>query len=1269
MKNVEDLYPLTPLQGGMLFHSLMAPESGVYVNQVSCALPADVDPGLFRQAWEQLVERPPVLRTAFLWDGLEEPLQVVRKTVALPWRELDWRGLAAAEVERRFEELRQEERHTPLALTKAPLLRLTLVRADGGFRFLWTFHHLLLDGWSLPLLVRDLVTVYGALRQGRTPALPPARPFSDYVAWLQKRPAGKAEPFWRRELAGFTAPNALGGILTGTGEAAGTAEHRVPLSREVTAALQALAAKHGVTLQTVTQGAWGLLLSRYSGEDDVVFGGVVSGRPAALPGVEAMVGMFVNTLPVRVRVDGAEPLSAFLRRVQERQLARQDFEPSPLMEIQRWSGAAAGSPLFETLYVFENYPDAGEAAPGGLRLGDLRTYESTNYPLTLAVLLTADGVTLQLTSDRARVAAGAAPRLLRHLAALLAAMAEGTDVPLARLPLMGEAERHQLLYEWSDTAAPFPAEEALHDLFAEQAALRPDAVAVEQGEETLTWGELRRRAGRLARRLAALGLRPEERVAVFAERTPDLIASLLGILEAGGAYLPLDPNDPPERLAWMFADAGASLLVAREAPGFEPPPGVRRVDPDPIAGGPEADPPRVQSTSLAYVMYTSGSTGKPKGVAVTHRGVARLVLGAGYADLGADQTWLQAGAVSFDASTLEIWAPLLNGGRLVLYPGRLGSLDDLGRVIAEHGVTSAWLTAGLFHEMVDRCLDGLRPLKQLLTGGDVVSPEHARRVLERHPGLTLIDGYGPTEATTFISCHRLDAPPRPGESVPIGRPIDNTTAYVLDDGLAPLPVGVEGELYAGGPGLARGYLGRPDLTADRFVPDPFGLTGERLYRTGDRARWRADGALEFLGRRDQQVKLRGFRIEMGEVEAALAESPGVGEAAVAARDDRSGDRRLVAYVVGDADFAELRASLRERLPDYMVPAAFVRLESLPLTTNGKVNRRALPAPVWHAGGEDYLAPRTPVEEILAGVWAELLGVERVGADADFFELGGHSLLATRVTSRLRAVLGVELPLRDLFEAPTLAGLAARVEAARRANALPPAPPLLPVSHEGALPLSFAQERLWFIDQLQPGSPLYNVTAALRAEGPLDSRVLALTFGEVARRHEALRTVFAESDGAPVQVILPAEPFQLPVVDLSALPADAREEEARALAAAEAARPFDLARGPLLRALLVRLAESDHAVALTLHHIASDGWSLGVLVREVAALYEAFAARRPSPLPPLPVQYADFAVWQRSWLRGEVLEGEIGFWRCQLAGLPPFLALPTDRPRPAAQSYR
>ncbi|HEY2740280.1 MAG TPA: amino acid adenylation domain-containing protein, partial [Thermoanaerobaculia bacterium] len=739
----------------------------------------------------------------------------------------------------------------------------------------------------------------------------------------------------------------------------------------------------------------------------------------------------------------------------------------------------------------------------------------------------------------------------------------------------------------------------------------------------------------------------------------------------GGAYLPLDPALPAERLAWMLRDAGASRMVARGVPRIELPAGLQLLELEGDGPAPEVALPRVPAEALAYVMYTSGSTGTPKGVAVTHRNVVRLVRGAEYADLGPEQTWLQAAPVSFDASTLEIWAPLLNGGRLVLLPGQIGALDELAKVIAAHGVTSAWLTAGLFHEMVDGCLEGLRPLSQLLTGGDVVSPDHARRALAAQPGLTLIDGYGPTEGTTFTCCHRLTTAQMAAQmkaSIPIGRPIANAQVYVLDRHGAPVPVGAWGELCAGGEGLARGYLGRPDLTAERFVPDAFGEAGGRLYRTGDRVRRRQDGLLEFLGRFDDQVKIRGFRIEPGEIETVLAVLPGVREAVVLARSDRSpGDRRLVAYVVGDATPDTLREDLRARLPAHMVPAAFVVLPAFPLTPNGKVDRKALPAPESPRGEAVWMAPSGAVEELVAAIWTDVLGLDRVGAEDNFFALGGHSLLATRVVSRLRATFGIEVPMRRLFEAPTVSALARVVQESWAGE---PASPLVPVPPQRSLPLSFAQQRLWFLDRLEPGSGLYNIPLAVRLRGAVDPGLLRRIFAEVVRRHEVLRTTFDfdAQAGEPVQVI--AAPFlpELPVIDLVGLP-DLNARQAQSLAGAEAQRPFDLRAGPLLRLTLLRLAAEEHVLLITLHHIISDGWSTGVLLREIGVLGAAFAAGRPSPLPELPVQYADFAVWQRGWLQGAVLDEQLGAWTRRLAGAPRLLDLPTDRPRPAVPTFR
>jgi amino acid adenylation domain-containing protein len=1294
MKNVEDIYPLTPLQSGMLFHSLMSPDSGVYVTQVTCTLPADLDAGLFRQAWERLLDRHGVLRTAFLWDGLDEPLQVVRKKVSLPWQELDWRGLSAQEQQRRFEELGHRERHTPLPLGKAPLMRFSLIRLGRGHGLIWTAHHLLLDGWSLPLLVQELQSVYAAPASS---ALPPVRPFSDYVVWLRKQDASRAEPFWRGELAGFTAPNALGIDRPGRAhEGAGHAEHGLRISREVTARLQALAARHKLTLPTVTLGAWAVLLSRYSGEEDVVFGNVVSGRPAALPGVETMVGMFINTLPVRVRVNGAELLVPWLQRLQERQLARQEFEHAPLAQIQRWSEVPAGSPLFETLHVFESYPNAGDGGSSRLPIGDLRLFESTNYPVNL-VLAGADPMSLQVKYDRTRIDGDAALRLLGHLSALLTGIAEGME-PLRDLPLLSEAELHQVLLEWNDTAVEREETTLIHEPFEAWAARTPNAVAVVWEGEEITYGRIEERANRLARHLVRRGIRRGSLAGIHLRRGPDMIVALLAVLKAGAAYVPLEIGHPPARLRLILGALGISCLITESAQlgtvreiqdGLPGPLDAVCLDLVDLEGCTASPPPRRSTPDdLAYVIFTSGSTGTPKGVMVRHRPVINLLRWAyrTFSFSPVDRV-LFVTSLSFDLSVFDVFGLLGAGGSVrIAAEEEVRDPERLLRALAEEPVTF-WDSAPAALEQTVPFLAGLAPgrrpaLRLVFLSGDWIPVALPDDIRGRFPEARVVSLGGATEATVWSNVFPVEEVAPGWTSIPYGRPIENARYHVLDAGLAPCPVGIAGDLYIGGDCLADGYAREPELTAAKFLPDPWsGRDGGRLYRTGDRARYRPDGNLEFLGRLDHQIKIRGFRIELGEIEGALTALPGVRDAVVMAREDRSagglGDRRLVAYVTGDVTAGELRRAvreqLRERLPDYMVPTAFVKLERLPLTPNGKVDRKALPAPERQAVEESWLAPQTPVEEIVAGVWAELFGLDRVGANDHFFELGGHSLLATRVVSRLRGAFGVELPLRTLFEAPVLADLAARVETAQRAGA--GITPIEPTLREGPLPLSFAQQRLWFLDQLEPGSPLYNIPAALRVEGPLDPAmpaILALCLGEIVRRHEVLRTVFAVREGSPVQVIRAAVPFVLPVVDLSGLPESRREAAASALVGEEAGRPFDLGasgRELLLRGVLLRLAEEDGILALTLHHIASDGWSMGILVREVAALYAAFAEGRPSPLPELPVQYADFATWQRSWLQGEILERQVAFWRRQLSGLPPLLELPTDRPRPAVQSFR
>jgi amino acid adenylation domain-containing protein len=868
---------------------------------------------------------------------------------------------------------------------------------------------------------------------------------------------------------------------------------------------------------------------------------------------------------------------------------------------------------------------------------------------------------------------------------------EATDPPRQTAPLPTVAKRARAERLLRERGAPSkPPALCLHRQFEARAALRPGDIALTCEGRHVTYRELNARANRVAHHLRSLGVGPEVLVGLCAERSAELIVGLLGILKAAGAYLPLDTVHPGDRLALILEDARAPVLLTQRALADKLPGHSARIvcldDEELFASQPDDDPQgEADPDNLAYVIYTSGSTGRPKGVGVTHANVARL--------FSATQPWFQFGrgdvwtlfhSYAFDFSVWEVWGALLYGGRLVVVPYWVSrSPEAFYRLLCDERVTVLNQTPSAFRQLIQAeeaagVSDALA-LRLVIFGGEALELQALRPWFERHGDRTprLVNMYGITETTVHVTYRpvALDDLDRPGPKSPVGRPIPDLKVHVLDRNLRPVPAGVVGEVYVGGAGLARGYLDRPGLTAERFVPDPFGgVPGARLYRSGDLARRRADGDLDYVGRADHQVKVRGFRIEPGEIEAALARHPSVREAVVVAHDHR-GETRLVAYLVarGDPPAAapDLRRWLKPRMLDSMVPSAFVTLAALPLTPNGKVDREALPEPIWDRAGSSgpYEPPRTAAEEVVAGAWAEVLGVDRVGAFDDFFDLGGHSLLATQAVSRLRAAFGVEVPLRTLFEAPTVAALAERLEALRLgASGASAGPPIQPAAVGGPAPTSFAQESLWFLDRLNPGLPTFNVTAAVRVSGPLDPDILTRAFAEIVRRHEALRTTFEVVDGRPVQVVSPGVNAVLAVTDLSDLPEGRRAAEAERLATEEAREPFDLSRGPLARARVLRLGERDHAVLLTMHHAVTDGWSFGVAARELAVIYEAFRKGEPSPLPDLPVQYGDYARWQRDRLQGVVLDGLLAYWTRRLDGVPA-LELPTDRPRPAVRSAR
>ncbi|HEU4556397.1 MAG TPA: amino acid adenylation domain-containing protein, partial [Longimicrobium sp.] len=1102
---------------------------------------------------------------------------------------------------------------------------------------------------------------------------------ADYAVWQREQLAGEGLDrqlaYWREQLAG--APELLELPTDHSRPAVQTyrgATVPVELSPELLERLQALGRSEGATLFMTLLGAFQVLLSKYGGGDDVVVGSDNAGRTRRE--VEGLIGFFINTLVLRTDLGGDPSFREVLGRVREVTLGAYNNQEVPFERVVaalQPERSLSHSPLFQVMFTLQNAGGGGGAFPGLKVEGLGAAMDNAKFDLSLTLLETAQGLrgTLEYSTDLFE--RGTAERMAGHLARVLEQVADDADVRLSRLALAGPEERARVVVEWNRTGRPFPREACIHQLFQAQAGRTPGAVALVWGGEELTYRELDARANRLAHHLAGLGVGPESRVGVRVERSVENVVATLAVLKTGGCCVPVDTSYPAERMALMLADSAVRVLLSDGEIAAGQDIHVLRLDQVEVLAAGRDHPlsANVSAENLAYVFYTSGSTGRPKGVMMAHREVVQYAACLPETmPLGPGDRVAQASNASFDAAVFEIWGALFHGATLVgIDRDVLLSAPLLGQALREQEITHLYQTAALFNQHVREQVDVYASLRQLVFGAEAVGTEGVRQMLRSGKPARVLHEYGPTEATVWCTLEEVEEVAEDAPTVSIGHPIPNARAYVLDAAGEPLPVGVPGDLCIGGDGVVRGYLGRPGLTAERFVPDPFAAEpGGRMYRTGDRARWTADGKLEFLGRLDDQVKIRGFRIEPGEVEAAIAGYPGVREARVMMREDQPGDKRLVAYVVGDVEVEVLRAHLRESLPEYMVPRAIVTLDRLPLNANGKVDRKALPVPEYAAGTDRYVAPRTPVEEVLAGIWAEVLRLERAGVEESFFDLGGHSLLAIRVMSRVREVLGVELPLRALCAGPTVAELAGRVEEMRRTE-LPVLPPVVPVERNGALPLSFAQERLWFINRLEPESAAYNVPMAWRVDGALDQAALERSLSEIVRRHEALRTLFPEVDGSPAQVIAPFGGFILPVEDLSRLSDPDREAAVRRRADEEAARPFDLSAAPLFRAVLLRLDAEDHVLLLGTHHILVDQWSLGVLRRELSTLYAAYREDGESPLSALPVQYADYAVWQREQLRGEVLDRHLAYWTERLAGAPELLELPTDRPRPAVQTYR
>ncbi|RKY21562.1 MAG: non-ribosomal peptide synthetase, partial [Planctomycetota bacterium] len=1279
--------PVSFAQRRLWFLDRLVEDGSFYNTAVALRLDGALNRDALGRSLDAVLARHEVLRTTYaVRDG--EPRQVVSPPAPLGLSLVDLSTLEGEEQELALRRTAKQHTASPFDLERGPVLRVSLVQlGPERHALLMVVHHIAYDGWSNDVFLSELLTGYEAFVAGREPQLAPLPlQYGDWAALQQRELEGEALAAHldhsKARLAGAAALELPTDRSRPPRQRFDAARCEALLPGRITEGLLAAGRAQRATLFMTGLAALNVLLMRLSGQEDIVLGTPVAGRSDER--TESLIGCFINSVVLRSDLSGDPSFAELLGAVREQALDAFDHAALPferLVEELLPERDLSRNPIFNVLFMQQGGGGA-TAAPrsaAGLTFRPLGMESgTTRLDLEVYVFAGDDGLRVVFNYSTALFDAATIERMLGQYTRLLEAVAEDADRPISQLPLQSAEDAALVAQIGCGRTSALPEGACVHDLVAAQCARTPEAVAACCGDEQLTYAELLSRADGVAARLTALGLGPGDLVGLYVERGLPMLCALLGVARAGAAYVPLDPGFPSERLAFMAQDAGLAAVITTERdPGAlaEGVPHVLTLDAQaavlPVAhADPQAaaapTPRRAVPDDLAYVLYTSGSTGRPKGVAVPHRAVVNLLQSmAREPGLQASDVFAALTTLSFDISVLELLAPLLVGAR-VLIVSRDVAVDGerLSALLSSSGATVAQATPATWRLLLESGWEGSDGFAALV-GGEAWGWDLAEPLLARCAAVWNM--YGPTETTVWSAVRRL----QPGDGrVVVGGPIANTTLVVRDAQGEPVPLGVPGELCIGGLGLAREYLGRPQLTAERFVAAPLPDDPDaRLYRTGDRVRWLADGSLQFLGRLDGQIKLRGFRIELGEIESVLARHPSLSQAAVSVHTPSAGEPRLVAYMLAAPgavpDAAELAAHLRAQLPDYMVPSLFVTLEQLPRTPNGKLDRAALPAPDAgaSAGLTAWVAPEGAVQTLLAELWAAVLGADRVGARDDFFASGGHSLLAMRLVSRIRDAFGVELPLADAFRVPVLADQAECVQALRQGDALAQPPALVPVARDGVLPLSFQQQRLWFLDQLEPGSAAYNMTVARRLVGSLDVDALRAALSALAQRHEALRTSFPAVDGEAHLCIASEGELPLHEEDLSAAPDDERRALSIERVAALGAEPLDLAKGPVARAALLRLAPDEHVLLLVVHHIVSDAWSMNVVWADLAASYTAACAGETAQLPPLPLGYADFAHWQRSWFSGEVLERELSWWRDTLGGGAPGLDLPTDHPRP------
>ncbi|WP_106795022.1 non-ribosomal peptide synthetase [Aquimarina sp. Aq78] len=1247
----DSIYKLSPLQEGMLFHSLYDEDAKAYIVQLTMDFPKGVDTEILKSAWNHIIDNHSILRSAFFYKELSVPVQRVYDKVVIPFTELDYSMYSPTELDEKINAFIELDSTRGFSFTQAPLMRVTLIKTGKvSSKMIFTNHHILFDGWSMPILLEELLNAYETIFQGSNPPEQKKDLYEDYIKYIAKKDTVEEERFWKEYLKNLETPGLLPFSEAGVSRNKAIGNFKdvsLTLDDNFTDKLRNYAQDKRLTVNTILQGVWALLLSKYTNNNTVVYGVTVSGRPAELENSEHKVGLYINTLPLCTTVENDMLISDWLLELQSGHAAGREHQYTSLSKIQKISNVQGD--LFDSILVFENYPVSKTLSEREsiLEVDNSEVKELANYLLNITVNLS-EGLEINFNYNASLLEDATIKMIHNHFEYLLQQIVNPSINKISEFDILTEKEKDEILHVFNPDKIDYVQDKTVLDAFEEQVQKSPDQIAIKFKDKQLTYQELDDESDNLANHLlSGYEIKPGDLIGVKLERSEVLLCALVAILKTGAAYVPIDSNYPEERISFIESDTNCKVII----------------DEDFLDAynkkGKDSEFPKIaiDPNHLVYVMYTSGSTGKPKGTMIAHKSIVSLAKSCDYVPLGFQTKWLSTGSISFDATTIEFWGTLLNGGTLVLMDrDTLLDCQRLKNVIIKESVNTLWMTASWFHQTVEEDIAVFEEIKYLIVGGDKVIFKYTNKLLSHYPNIKITNGYGPTENTTFSTTYSIEE--EFSKDLPIGKPVNDCQAYIFDESLSFLqPVGVVGELCLGGIGLAKGYLHQESLTNEKFIPNPI-IEGERMYRTGDLVKWLPDGNIEFLGRKDNQVKIRGYRIELGEINNVIQEIPEISQSVVIVKEDHDQNKRLIGYVVYNEPISKelIQDYLRSKLPGYMVPQVWQELDAIPLTNNGKINTKALPNPDLSDLIVDYVAPRNLIEEKLAIIWKDLLGISKVGVYDNFFDLGGHSLLATRLVSALRKTMKIEIAIKDVFIYPTISELKNYLDTRSTGVELPS---LVKQDVEGKIPLSFSQERLWFLDQLQ-GSLEYHVPIILRIKGTLDISILEASLKEIVKRHESLRTIIKSDEGVGYQEILSSEDWWMNTIPISS------SVKLENLLSIFVERPFDLSKDYMCRACAFKLGEQEYVLAIVFHHISSDGWSEGILINELTELYTSKLEKRTSKLKGLSLQYKDYAIWQRKYLEGKILKEQLSYWERKLEKTSP-LILPSDYEKPAQKS--